>query len=114
MKKLILRALALTMAAMLLLASSGLAETIRFRDKSNNVLILQTALQQLGKVMIQQGPVLQHTVAKAGCQCRFPSVQLIPNRILRQHTVGPGSLSAAGHQGIEGSFSGSHTQISRG
>ncbi len=48
MKKLILRALALTMAAMLLLASSGLAETIRFRDKSNNVLILQTALQQLG------------------------------------------------------------------
>ena len=48
MKKLILRALALTMAVMLLLASSGLAETIRFRDKSNNVLILQTALQQLG------------------------------------------------------------------
>ncbi len=48
MKKLILRALALTMAAMLLLASSGLAETIRFRDKGNNVIALQTALAQLG------------------------------------------------------------------
>ena len=48
MKKLILRALALTMALMLLLASSGMAETIRFRDKSNNVLILQSALKQLG------------------------------------------------------------------
>ncbi len=48
MKKLILRALALAMAAMLLLASSGLAETIRFRDKGNNVIALQTALAQLG------------------------------------------------------------------
>ncbi|MBR6667269.1 MAG: peptidoglycan-binding protein [Clostridia bacterium] len=48
MKKLIVRVLALALAAMMLLASSGLAETIRFRDKSNNVLILQTALQQLG------------------------------------------------------------------
>lgn len=48
MKKLILRALALAMAAMLLLASSGLAETIRFRDKSENVTALQTALAQLG------------------------------------------------------------------
>lgn len=48
MKKLILRALAFAMAAMLLLASSGLAETIRFRDKGNNVTALQTALAQLG------------------------------------------------------------------
>ena len=48
MKKLILRALALAMAAMLLLASSGLAETIRFRDKGENVTALQTALAQLG------------------------------------------------------------------
>ena len=47
MKKLILRALALTMALMLL-ASSGLAETIRFRDKGDNVVILQSALKQLG------------------------------------------------------------------
>lgn len=48
MKKLILRALALAMAAMLLLASSGLAETIRFRDKGDNVIALQTALALLG------------------------------------------------------------------
>lgn len=48
MKKLIVRALALALTVMMLLASSGLAETIRFRDKGNNVLILQTALQQLG------------------------------------------------------------------
>ena len=48
MKKLILRAFALSLAMIMLLASSGVAETIRFRDKSNNVLILQTALKDLG------------------------------------------------------------------
>ena len=48
MKKMILRALALALTAIMLLASSGLAETIRFRDKGNNVLILQSALKQLG------------------------------------------------------------------
>lgn len=47
MKKLIVRALALAMAAMLL-ASCGLAETIRYRDKGENVTALQTALAQLG------------------------------------------------------------------
>ena len=48
MKKLLLRVFALSLAAMLLLASLGLAETIRFRDKGNNVLALQTGLNQLG------------------------------------------------------------------
>lgn len=47
MKKLIVRVLALAMA-MMLLASCGLAETIRYRDKGENVTILQTALAQLG------------------------------------------------------------------
>ena len=47
MKKLIVRALALAMA-MMLLASCGLAETIRYRDKGENVTALQTALAQLG------------------------------------------------------------------
>ena len=47
MKKLILRVLAFAMATMLL-ASCGLAETIRFRDKGENVTALQTALAQLG------------------------------------------------------------------
>ena len=47
MKKLIVRVLALAMAAMLL-ASCGLAETIRYRDKGENVTALQTALALLG------------------------------------------------------------------
>lgn len=48
MKKLILRAFALALAAMLLLASTGLAETLKLRDKGDNVLALQTGLSQLG------------------------------------------------------------------
>lgn len=48
MKKLVLRAFALSLTVIMLLAASGVAETIRFRDKSNNVLILQTALKDLG------------------------------------------------------------------
>ncbi len=48
MKKLILRALALTLTVMLALASSGLAETLRFRDTGKEVEKLQTALAQLG------------------------------------------------------------------
>lgn len=48
MKKLLLRMLALSLAAMMLLASVGLAETIRLRDKGENVLALQTGLRKLG------------------------------------------------------------------
>ena len=47
MKKWILRVLALTLTAMLLLASTGLAETIKIYDKGNNVLALQLALSDL-------------------------------------------------------------------
>ncbi len=47
MKKFVLRALALAMV-MVLLAVSGLAETIRLNDKGDDVLALQTALAQLG------------------------------------------------------------------
>ena len=47
MKKLILRVFALALAAMLLLVSSGLAETLRRGDKGDNVLALQTGLTQL-------------------------------------------------------------------
>lgn len=48
MKKLMLRAAALSLAAMLLLVSCGLAETIKLRDRSDNVLALQTALAEMG------------------------------------------------------------------
>lgn len=47
MKKLILRVLALSLTLMLLVGS-GLAETIRFRDKGDEVIALQTALTKLG------------------------------------------------------------------
>ncbi len=47
MKKFVLRVLALTLAALMLFASCGLAETIKFRDKGENVIVLQTALKQL-------------------------------------------------------------------
>lgn len=47
MKKLILRVLALSLTLMLLVGS-GLAETIRFRDKGDAVIALQTALTKLG------------------------------------------------------------------
>ncbi|MDD6049862.1 MAG: peptidoglycan-binding protein [Clostridiales bacterium] len=47
MKRRILRVLALTLTVMLLLASTGLAETIKLYDKGNNVLALQTALSDL-------------------------------------------------------------------
>ncbi len=47
MKKFVLRVLALTLAALMLFASCGLAETIQFRDKGENVIALQTALKQL-------------------------------------------------------------------
>lgn len=48
MKKMILRVFALALAAMMLLASVGLAETLKLRDKGDNVLALQTGLTQLG------------------------------------------------------------------
>lgn len=48
MKKLISRVLALSLTAMLLLTSCGLAETIRFRDTGDEVTKLQTALTKLG------------------------------------------------------------------
>ncbi len=47
MKKLILRALSLSLVLMLL-AGCAVAETIRFRDKGDNVIALQTALTTLG------------------------------------------------------------------
>ena len=47
MKKLILRVFALALAAMMLLASTGLAETLKLYDESDNVLILQAALADL-------------------------------------------------------------------
>ncbi len=47
MKKLTLRVLLLTLAATLLLASTGLAETLKLYDKGNNVLALQTGLSKL-------------------------------------------------------------------
>lgn len=47
MKK-ILRALALSLAMMLLLSTCGVAETLRFRDSGEEVGKLQAALQQLG------------------------------------------------------------------
>lgn len=47
MKKMILRALALSLTVMLLLTSCGLAETIKFRDTGNLVLNLQVALTEL-------------------------------------------------------------------
>ncbi len=46
MKK-FLRALALSLALMMLLSAAALADTIRFRDKGDDVLKLQTALKQL-------------------------------------------------------------------
>lgn len=48
MKKMILRALALSLTAMMLLASTGLAATLELRDKGDAVITLQTALKQLG------------------------------------------------------------------
>ncbi len=47
MKKLFLRVLLLTLAATMLLASTGLAETLKLYDKGDNVLALQTALSRL-------------------------------------------------------------------
>ena len=47
MKKMILRALALSLTVMMLLSTCGLAETIKFRDKGDNVLNLQVALTEL-------------------------------------------------------------------
>ena len=47
MKKLILRVVALSLTLMLL-ASCGLAETLKYRDKGENVLVLQTGLSILG------------------------------------------------------------------
>lgn len=47
MKKMILRALALSLTVMMLLTTCGLAETIRFRDTGNQVLNLQVALTEL-------------------------------------------------------------------
>lgn len=48
MKKLLLRAFALALAAMMLLAATGMAETLKLRDKGDNVLVLQTGLTMLG------------------------------------------------------------------
>ena len=48
MKKIIARALALSLTVMMLLTSCGLAETIRFRDTGDEVVKLQDALQLLG------------------------------------------------------------------
>ncbi len=48
MKKIVMRALALAMAAVLLLASCGLAETLKLNSKGDNVIALQTGLSQLG------------------------------------------------------------------
>lgn len=47
MKKLILRVFALALAATMLLASTGLAETLKLYDENDNVLILQSALADL-------------------------------------------------------------------
>ena len=48
MKKTMLRALALALCAMMLLASSGLAETLRFGHEGDKIVVLQTALKKLG------------------------------------------------------------------
>nr|MBR4279858.1 peptidoglycan-binding protein [Clostridia bacterium] len=48
MKKLILRAFVLVLAAVMLLTSVSLAETLRRGDKGDNVIALQTGLSQLG------------------------------------------------------------------
>ena len=48
MKKLLTRALALSLSVMMLLASVALADTIRFRDKGEDVATLQAALKELG------------------------------------------------------------------
>ena len=48
MKKTMLRALALALCAMMLLASSGLAETLRFGQQGDKIVVLQTALKKLG------------------------------------------------------------------
>ena len=48
MKKMLLRALALAMCAMMLMTSCGLAESLRFGMKNEQVVTLQTALKKLG------------------------------------------------------------------
>lgn len=48
MKKVVMRALALAMAAVLMLVSCGLAETLKLNSKGDNVIALQTGLSQLG------------------------------------------------------------------
>ena len=48
MKKMFLRALALAMCAMMLMTSCGLATSLRFGMKNDQIVVLQTALKKLG------------------------------------------------------------------
>ena len=48
MKKMFLRALALAMCAMMLMTSCGLATSLRFGMKNEQIVVLQTALKKLG------------------------------------------------------------------
>ena len=64
--------------------------------------------EQLPQIKVQQSPVLDHTVAKAGSQSRISSIQPVTAQILFQHAVGPAILLAAGDQRIQRRFSGAH------
>ena len=48
MKKMLLRALALAMCAMMLMTSCGLAESLRFGMTGEQIVVLQSALKKLG------------------------------------------------------------------
>ena len=76
--------------------------------------ILQFAAEQLLQIVIQQPPVLQHTVAQPRTERCIPPIQPIPGHIFFQYAVGPGCLFPAGDQSAERGFSSRHTYASKG
>ena len=106
-----------------LIDGSGLGDLVQKQDLIQSQMedipehrpqILQPPSQELLQIVVEERPVLQNAVSKAGGQGGIPAIQTVPGELLFEHAVGPAALGAAVFQHLKCGLSGGHIKFQWG